>query len=74
MRTFSPTPYESGHDKPYFLFLLLSLGTDGSSSQVWWMAKFRIQQREKHYPWAIKTIYKKQIRGMLQRIPLDPKV
>ena len=35
------------------------------------MAKFRIEEREKHLERAIKTIYKKQIRGMLKRIPLD---
>ena len=28
-------------------------------------------KREKHSGWAIKTIYKKQIRGMLKHIPLD---
>ena len=32
---------------------------------------FEFIKRGKHLGWAIKTIYKKQRRGMLKRIPLD---
>ena len=34
---------------------------------------FEFSKRGKHLGWAIKTIYKKQSRGMLKRIPLDPR-
>ena len=34
---------------------------------------FEFSKRGKHLGWAIKTIYNKQSRGMLKRIPLNPR-
>ena len=36
------------------------------------LLNLEFSKREKHLGWTIKTIYKKQGRGMLKRIPLDP--
>ena len=55
-----------------YLMVLSRSFTDHHLMCGGWL-NFEFSKRGKHLGWTIKTICKKQSRGMLKRIPLDPR-
>ena len=56
----------------HYLYLsLLSRSVSDHHLRCGGWLNLEFSKREKHSGWAIKTIYKKYIRGMLKHIPLD---
>ena len=64
--------YSNNDIEMIYLMVLSRSFTDHHLRCGGWL-NFEFSKRGKHLGWAIKTIYKKQSRGMLKRIPLDPR-
>ena len=69
---FQKVALDSQASDPIYLMLLSRSITDHHLRYGGWL-NFEFSKRGKHLGWAIKTIYKKQSRGMLKRIPLNPR-
>ena len=64
--------FESMWGLPIYLMVLSRSFSDHHLRCGGWL-NLEFSKREKYLGWAIKPTYKKQSRGMLKCIPLDPR-